>query len=191
MYKSGFNTGFEKKTGISEIVQVEKMEIMNHLRNGTRRLGSLSLELVMVIPVLALVTMGIVQYSSHLFALQAVQGAAMVGARTLETTSVNVKSTVITAVKNALNYPYKNGFNDSNSVKIYKLNADGATYSEVTEETDLSSGQFMVSVSINRKYAVMRGLNKYQVGDTPTETLKDYPNPGQDGSISAMYAVVK
>ena len=165
------------------------MEIINHLRNGTRRLGSLSLELVMVIPVLALVTMGIVQYSSHLFALQAVQGAAMVGARTLETNSTNVQTTVTTAVKSALNYPYKNGFSDSGSVKIFKLN--GTAYSEVTSDTELASGQFMVSVSINRKYAVIRGLNKYQVGDTAAETLEDYPNPSQDGSISAMYAVVK
>lgn len=45
------------------------------------RKGSLSLELVIVLPILLMVLLAIVQLSSYLMATQAVQAAAMVGAR--------------------------------------------------------------------------------------------------------------
>jgi len=48
---------------------------------GSMRKGVLSLELVMVLPILLLVLLAVVQFSTYLLATQAVQAAALVGAR--------------------------------------------------------------------------------------------------------------
>lgn len=162
---------------------------MNLTRNGRTRKGSLTLELVLVVPVLALILMGIIQYSSHLFALQAVQGAAMVGARALETSGATIGN-VDTAVSNAFTLPYKNGYRneDSNRLIIAKL-VDNVYVQQTGLDTELGSGQYRIYVRISRDYAVLRGLNKY-VMDGDNNKLKDYPS-ASTGYISAAYTVIK
>ena len=65
------------------------------------RRGVLSLELTIVLPILLLVLLAVVQFSTHLLATQAIQAAALVGAREATLPGATTES-VNTAVHQAL-----------------------------------------------------------------------------------------
>lgn len=72
------------------------------LGRGESRSGSLSLELVIVLPILLTVLLAVVQISSYLMATQAIQAAAMAGVREATLPGAAVVARVRNAVAGAL-----------------------------------------------------------------------------------------
>jgi Flp pilus assembly protein TadG len=61
-------------------------------RTAKTRRGILTLELVIVLPILLVVLLGVVQLASYLMAMQAIQAAALVGAREAALPSATAQS---------------------------------------------------------------------------------------------------
>jgi hypothetical protein len=118
------------------------MEILRSKRKPPA--GSLSLELVIVLPILLMVLLAIVQLGSYLLATQAIQGAAMVGAR--EATLPGVTSARIrTAVVGALSgWSFVSALRDDD-----------------VQVADLPDGRVSVSVSIDADKAALNSMLRF------------------------------
>jgi Flp pilus assembly protein TadG len=110
-------------------------------KSRQRARGSLSLELVIVLPILLMVLLAVVQLGTYLLATQAIQGAAMAGAREATLPGVT-PARVRTAVMGAL----------SGWSFVTALHEDDVRVA------DLPDGRVTVSVSIDADKAALNSM---------------------------------
>jgi hypothetical protein len=119
---------------------------MGPLRKSHKpRQASLSLELVIVLPILLIVLLAVVQFATYLMATQAIQGAAMLGTReaTLPgATPARVKGAVLGALSG---WSFVSALRDDD-IQIQDLPAEGRVSVTVTVDADKAALNSLLSL---------------------------------------------
>ena len=117
---------------------------MNSCRKKSSR-GSLSLELVIVLPILMLVLLTIVQWSSYLMATETIQAAAMAGAREASLPGAD-EAEVRAAVLRALSgWSFADAIG-TNGVQIQDLPKEDSVSVTVSVDTDKAAINALLTI---------------------------------------------